>query len=467
MLKNRRMIRKKNNLLGKIWLVQPLIYSIIFLLVFSNCFAQQTAAQVDSAQYLTLKQCIQYALIHEPELNKSLINIDITKTTNDINLAGWFPQVALSGNYTHYLEQPTTFINNTTDPSAPPTKQKQGVINNFTPEVYVSQAIFNPALLYANKSAPLYVKQAQQITDSTKINVVASVTKAFYNLLLTLEQINVLKQDTVTLGQTITDTYHQYVGGIVDETDNDQAIISMNNSKAQLKQANENVVSQYASLKQLMGLPPAQQFNVSFDTLEMMNDIYFDTTQVLQYNNRIELQLLQTNSDLQHQQTLYYQNSFLPTVSVFYEQNLVLESNTFSNLFSGLYPNSLFGVTLDMPIFTGFARIKSIHRSQLQEHVIDWNETEEKSQIFTEYASALSTYKGNLYNLKILQDNVNLANKVFFIVNLQYKQGLIPYLNLVTAESNLLTAQINYTNALFQVLSSKVDLQKAMGIISF
>ena len=448
-------------------LVRPFITTLILLSVVPVAFAQQTGDQRNMMQYLTLKECIQYALTHEPELNKSLINIDITKTTNDISLSGWLPQVALNGNYTHYIEQPTTFINNASNPSAPPTKEKQGVINNFTPEVYVSQAIFSPALLYAYKSAPLYVKQVQQITDSTKINVVASVTKAFYNLLLTLEQINVLKADTVTLGQTVTDTYHQYVGGIVDETDYDQAIITMNNAKAQLKQANENVRPQYATLKQLMGLPPAQQFNVNFDTLEMMNDIYFDTAQQLQYDKRIELQLLQTNRGLQNQETRYYQNSFLPSVSVFYEQNLVFENNTFGNLFSGLYPNSLFGASLTMPIFTGFARIKSIQRSQLQERLIDWNETEERSQIYSEYTAAMATYKGNLYNLETLQQNVNLANKVYFIINLQYKQGLVAYLNLVTAESNLITAQINYTNALFQVLSSKVDLQKAMGIISY
>jgi len=447
--------------------VLPLISAFVLLLSFSTVFGQPTELRQDTAQSLTLQQCLQYALAHEPNLNKALINIDIAKTTNDINLAGWLPQVTLSGSYTHYLQQPTTFINDTANPSGAPIKEKQGVVNNFTPQLYVSQAIFNPALLYAYKAAPLYIKQARQITDSSKINVVASVTKAFYNLLLTLEQINVLKEDTVTLGQTITDTYHQYVGGIVDETDYDQAIITMNNAKAQLKVASENIMPQYAVLKQLMGFPPSQQFDVSFDTLEMMSDIYFDTTQTLQYNKRIEWQLLQTNRDLQHRQTRYYQLSFLPTVSAYYDQNLVYENNNFANLFTGVYPNSLFGLSLSMPLFTGFARINSVRRSRLQERVIDWDETQERSQIYSEYSTALASYKGNLYNLKILQENVALANKVYFIVNLQYKQGLVAYLNLVTAQSNLITAQINYTNALFQVLSSKVDLQKSMGIISY
>lgn len=449
-------------------LIRFFILNIIFFPLASLTHAQNTFLTSDTSQYLTLKQCIDYALTHQPALNRSLINVDITKTTNAINLAGWYPQVAITGNFNHYLQRPTSFFT-TTDSTGAATsvRQRVGVVNTVTPELTVTQALFSPSLLYANKAAPLYVKQAQQITDSTKINVVASVTKAFYNLLLTLEQINVYKTDTVRLRQNVTDTYHQYVGGIVDETDNDQAIISLNNAKAQLKQASENVVPQYATLKQFMGYPPQQQFNISFDTLEMMNNINFDTTQQLQYEKRIELQQVQTSKELQHQLTRYYQYSALPTLSAFYDHNFVFQSNTYSNLFAQSYPNSLIGLSLDLPIFTGFARVNSVKRSRLQEKQIEWNEVSLKSQIYTEYTTALANYKSNLYNLKTLQDNVGLANKVYFIVNMQYKQGLVPYLNVITAESSLITSQINYTNALFQLLSSKVDLQKAMGIISY
>jgi outer membrane protein TolC len=56
-----------------------------------------------------------------------------------------------------------------------------------------------------------------------------------------------------------------------------------------------------------------------------------------------------------------------------------------------------------------------------------------------------------------------MARDVYGVVSLQYKQGLIAYLNVITAESNLISSQISFLNALFQVLSSKVDLEKAMG----
>jgi outer membrane protein TolC len=96
---------------------------------------------------------------------------------------------------------------------------------------------------------------------------------------------------------------------------------------------------------------------------------------------------------------------------------------------------------------------------------VSWNEVSLKSQIYTEYSSALANYKSSLYNLRLLDDNKSRAQNVYRIVSLQYNQGVIAYLNLLVAESNLISAEIGYLDALFQLLSSKIDLEKAMGDI--
>jgi outer membrane protein TolC len=64
-----------------------------------------------------------------------------------------------------------------------------------------------------------------------------------------------------------------------------------------------------------------------------------------------------------------------------------------------------------------------------------------------------------------MKDNVEKARRVYDIVTLQYSQGVVAYLNVIVAESNLITSEIGYKNALFQMLSSKIDLDKAMGLI--
>jgi outer membrane protein TolC len=216
-----------------------------------------------------------------------------------------------------------------------------------------------------------------------------------------------------------------------------------------------------------MGYPPADQFNVSFDTVQMKRDIGFDTTQQLVFEKRIEFQLLQTNKSIQHQLTNYYSMAFLPTVSAFFNYNFEFENNNFSSLYANAYPYSYLGLTLSLPIFTGFSRLENIRKAKLQEQLLDWSQVSLKSQIYTEYTTALANYRGNVYNLQMMQENVAMARNVYEIVTLQYQQGVVAYLNVITAEENLITSEIGYLNALFTVLSNKVDLQKAMGFITY
>jgi outer membrane protein TolC len=444
-----------------------LIFFISVLINISFCAYSQKSNKSDTLQTFTLAQCIDFAFQHQPALNQSLINLNIARITNRINLSGWLPQVNLSGNLLHYNQLPTSFVPNQTVPGGPLVQTHTGVSNSFVPVLSASQTIFNPQLVYSARKAPLYIQQAEQVTDSAKINIVSSVSKSFYTLLFTLEQINVLEEDTARLGRSVLDAYHQYVGGIADVTDYEQAIITLNNSKTQLSQQTESIVPAYAVLKQTMGFPPGQQFNIAFDTVQMMQEITFDTTQLLQYEKRIEYQQLQTLKKLLHQQTTYDRLSFLPSVSAIYNYYYEYENNSFPALFNYTYPYSYIGLTFNFPLFTGFSRIESVHKSKLQEQLADWDVSKLKSQIYTEYTSALAGYKSSLYNLQILRDNETKAKDVYRILSLQYKQGIVAYLNIIVAESNLITAETGYINALFQLLSSKIDLEKAVGIIHY
>jgi len=456
----------RGNLFSNAGMICKYLFIALFLCGNVNVYGQD-AAITNSNQYLTLEDCIDYAFKHQPALNQSLLNVSIAKTTNAIALSGWLPQVNASGSLTHYFELPTVFEPNVANPGGPPIQVHTGIYNTATPQVNATQTIFNPGLIYAAKSAPLYVKEAKQATDSAKISVVSSVSKSFLSLLLTLEQIEVLKADTAELRRSVTDAYHQYVGGIVDETDYEEATITLNNTMTQLKQAIENVAPQYAVLKQTMGYPPERQFNVSYDTAEMIRDINIDTAEELQYEKRIELQQLYTAKKLQQQLINYYRFSFLPNIYGFYNYTYEFENNNFSNLFSNGFPYSSIGLSLSIPIFTGFARLENIHKAKLQEQQLDWSEVNLKSEIYTQYTTALANYKSNLYSFHIMQDNVNMAKRVYYVVGLQYKQGVVPYLNVITAQANLITSETGYVNALFQTLSSKIDFEKAMGDIPY
>ena len=60
-----------------------------------------------------------------------------------------------------------------------------------------------------------------------------------------------------------------------------------------------------------------------------------------------------------------------------------------------------------------------------------------------------------------------LATEVYNTIQVQYKVGLKSYLDVVIAQNDLVTAQITYLESLYRVLTSKVDLEKALGVIQY
>ena len=417
---------------------------------------------IDSTnQILTLGDCLKYALKNQPAVNQSYIDEAIARTNNQLAFSGWLPQVTGAANYQHYFNIPTAF--STVNGNL--TAVGSGVSNYSIPSVTASENLFSTDLLLAVRASKLNIQEAKQNITATKISLVANVSKAFYDLLLSVEQIGVYKEDTARLKKNQADAYNRYVSGVVDKVDYKQATITLNNSLSQLKTASEAVQAKYATLKLLMGFPAERKFTVHFDTTSMLQEVYVDTNARLQFEKRIEYQELQTAKKMQRETTMYYRLGFLPTLSAFYNYNYEFESNSFSQLYTNAYPYSLFGLQLNIPIFTGFRRNENIHKSRLQEDRTDWDEVNLKLTIYQQYSQALANYKSNLYYLREQGENVDLAREVYNIVKLQYREGVKAYLDVIIAESDLQTSEINYLNALFQLLESKIDLEKAMGDI--
>ncbi|KAA2241908.1 TolC family protein [Chitinophaga agrisoli] len=405
-----------------------------------------------------LRDCIKYALSHQPVVRQSLIDEAITEATIKSKLADWYPQINLDYNIQHYLQIPTSYFQGN--------PVRLGVSNNSTIGFSLTQNLFNRDVLLASRSARDVRQQAKQTTASNQIDVITNVSKAYYNVLLTKRQITVLEEDIIRLERSQKDAYNQYQGGIVDKTDYKRANISLNNAKAQRKTASEQLNSSYAVLRELMGYPNSGDLKLVDDTLQMESEVSLDTSTTVTYENRIEYQLLQTQQRLLQAELKYNKWSLLPTVSAFANYNAAYLNNEFSKLYQDNFPNSLFGLKLSLPIFQGFRRTQNIRAAELQLKRTDWDFAALKNQINTEYTQAMSAYKSSFYNYVVLRENMQEAKEVYDLIALQYKEGVKTYLEVITSETDLRTAQINYFNALYEVLSSKIDLQKALGTLT-
>ena len=433
-----------------------IITGIIFCFSFKGLTQSLQDAPLPNA---TLSDCIQYALKHQPAIQQSLIDEKIVRETIRTRLADWLPQLNLDASYQHNFQLPTNFFGGNFVSS--------GSHHISAVDFAATQNIFDRDVLLALRSSGNIKQAARQITDSTTIGMVAGVSKAFYDILLTQKQLSVLDEDIVRLNRSLEDAYNQYKGGIVDKTDYKRATISLNNAKAQRKQQQDLLTSKYFYLRQLMGYPDSAYLQLQYDSLELERETSLDTLQEINYSARIEYRLLQTEKNLQQYNLKYYKWSFLPNVSAFGNYNLNYINNNFGKLYSRSFPNSNVGVQLAFPIFQGGKRIFQVRAAEWQVKRLDWEMTSLQNIIRTEYAQAMALYKGNLANYEALKENVQLASEVYNVIRLQYQQGIKTYLDVIIAESDLQSSQLNFYAALYQLLQSKIDVQKALGTLSW
>ncbi len=442
---------------------QVIFYTV--LLSITHSFAQSTIKRDSSLPAATVEACVQYALAHQPFIQEAYIDEKIVDEEISSRLADWYPQIGVSGNYQHYFKLPSAAL------GADSTGKRQivqtGVRNTSTLSLSATQNIFDRDVLLATRTAGDVRQQIKQITTQSKIAITVAVSKAFYDILATEQQISLLEDDINRLTRSLQDAYNQYKGGLVDKIDYKRATIALNNSKSQKKTYEEQLVAKYSYLKYLMGFPQESGLKVEYDSLQLEKDAQLDTLQQLQVKDRIEYRLLQTQRSLLRANLTYEKWGYLPTVSAFGEYNLAYLSEKFKDLYSYSFPNSYAGLSVSIPIFQGFRRIHLVRAANLQLQRNDWSFVSLEDSINNEYTTALTNYKATLYDYTLQKENVDIANEVYNTVQLQYKAGIKTYLDVIIAESDLRTSQVNYTNAVYELLMNKIDVERALGAIRY
>jgi outer membrane protein len=428
-------------------------------LLFITASLQAQSRNDSLLQPATLPQIISYALEHQPSIKQSAIDEQLTEYAIRNKLADWYPQVGANFSFQHLFQRSTSFINGVPSPA--------GVFNTSTVQLYLDQAIFNRDVLLARRSRRDVRLRVSQSTDIQKIDLTASVSKAFYDVLSTRQQIQVATENISRLEKSLNDAFYRYQSGVTDKTDYKRAQITLNNTTA-TKQINEAALSaklQY--LKMLMGYPPFAPLVIVYDSLKMEREVAFDTLQQPDFSRRVEYQQLTTQRRLDEANVVYQRNAFLPNISATVGYNMNYLNNDMGKIYNNNFPSSFVGLTAGIPIFQSGKRKLNVRSAQLQLAQTDWDIVNLQNSINSEYASALSNYKGALANYRASKSNVSLAQEVYDVIQLQYNAGLKTYLEVITSEADLRTAQINYFNALYQVLASKVDAERALGLITY
>ena len=431
--------------------------------------AQQV--QADSVKNMSLQDCINYAYTHQDTVLNAALDIKTAEYKVKEVLATGLPQINGSANFQDYLKVPAQPIfANEFDPQAPAGKivpVSFALRYSSTLAANASQMIFSPSFFVGLQASKTYKELSQRSYTRSKIEANVNVSKAYYQVLVSNEQINLLDANIKQLQQQLNETIQENKQGLVEKIDVDRLTVQYNNLVTSRENTLRLLVLNYQLLKFQMGMP-ITTYVVLTDKLESIKLDSLSDQSIADtsfYRNRIEYGLLETNQRLNELDLKNKKAAFLPTFTANGNLSTAFYSNSFGGLYTYNYPFSYVGVTLNIPIFDGGQRNNQLRESRVTIMKSENDMANLKNAISLQASSASISYINSLKTLDIQKQNRALAEEVFHVARVKYQQGVGSSIEVTQAETDLVNADNQYIQSLYNALISKISLDQAYGRI--
>ena len=426
------------------------------------------SAQTTKSYTFTLPQAIEYAFKNQAAVLNAQLDEQIAKNTVKQTTGIGLPQVSGSFSFQDFLKLPTSLLPG--DFFGQPGTQvpvQFGVKYQSALGLEASQLLFDGSYLVGLQAAKTYKELSIRNSKRTKIETAVAVSKAYYSVFVSNEQLGLLDANLVRLHKSLHDIEAYYKNGLVEKVDVDRLHVLTNN----LETERENVIRLLALntnlLKFQMGMPIETNLtlNDSIKELSLTADVLVADS--LAYKNRVEFSLGQTQKKLNELNLKRYKSEFLPSIVAFGSTSNSYQNNSFSKLYSNYYPTSLVGLKLSLPLISGGQRIYKIKNARLEVQKSANDLANLQNGINLEINQAKTNFLNGLQSLENQKRNMELSKEVLRISKVKYEQGVGSSLEVTAAETSLKESQNNYINALYESLINKVNLDRALGRINY
>lgn len=436
----------------------------------------QQAPPNNGPHSFSLQDCINYAYEHQDSVKNAKLDVASANYKVKETIGQGLPQVNGSVSFQDFLRAPATIgpdfqafaAGKAPDPNAQLVVYPFGAVQyNNTYTLQASQLLFSGSFLVGLKAVKTFKELSERSLTRSKIQTNVAVTKAYYQVLVNNEQIRLLDANINQLKQQVNETTQSNKQGFVEKIDVDRITVQYNNLVTNRENVARSLTLGYAMLKFQMGMPIEEELTLT-DKLADVKLTQAATEAAVDtnfYRNRIEYSLLETNKRLNELDVMSKKAEFLPTVSANAAFNAVYQENQTRYLYSHPYPNSLVGLSINIPIFSGFQRLNRLRQSQIEVQKSDNMLANAKNGLSLQATAARVTFVNSLKSLENQKRNQTLANDVLRVSRIKYQQGVGSSIEVTQAQTALETSNNDYIQALYDALINKVNLDQAYGRI--
>ncbi len=426
------------------------------LLLFTMSYFTSIAQTLPDA--VSLEEAIAFGEQNNRTVQKASMEVQKAYKEKWSTIAIGLPQISASANYQNFIELPTSLI---------PAQFFGGKEGEFaevqfgTPQtmdagVTMQQLIFDGSYIVGLQASNIFLMISQNVLEKTLLEVRKSIVNSYSTVLLVRENIDFLEKNKTNLNKNLEELNQLFRNGFEEEESVEQLRLTLSSIETQLRYAKNLERISLDMLKLLMGFPTQSPLLLS-DTLEALtNESLFNASAPdninLDYN--IDVKIAQNNLLSENLLYKYERSKNLPRLSAFLNGNYTgnSQSFTFTQADQKWFGAALFGVNLQVPLFSSLKRRALSQKAKIAVSQAETELTETKERISIEIQAAENDYKLAVENYFTNKENLRLATRIEQKNQTKYFEGVASSFELREAQLQLYSAQNNYIKSIQEVI---------------
>ena len=419
---------------------------------------------------LTLDKAIEIALNDNPTVKVADMEIERYDYVYKQAASTLYPQIEASGQYALAIrrqEMTEGF--------------SFGGKNTFNVSGNISLPLFVPSVYRQMKMTRTQMATAVESARANRIDLIAAVRSAYYNVLLAEQSLMVLNEAVATTQRVVDNTKDLYDNGLASEYDYLTAQVQLSNLKPQVLQAETAIDITKLQLKMYLSLPEDLEIEVSGTLDDFRTEVLLGEDYSTDIAENTTLKTLDLQRELLEHQEKLIQTTRMPSLVAFGSISYIgQERIDLSGLMGGAmggtraaaesqskfwwqYPIQV-GAQISIPIFSGLKKTNQLREVRNQMAQLELQRSYAEEGIRLQVQASINTLLTARETMLANELTVEQAEKAYDISLTRYNAGAGTIIELNTAQLSLTQAQLSYSQSIYNYLAAHAEYEKSLGV---
>ena len=419
-------------------------------------------SSASAQKVMSLKECLTVGIENNLSLKSSRNQVTKGKHNISENRARLLPQINFAAGFNDNFTPPVSVTDGTAyGKQYNVTKTLQ---YNSSASLQLQMPLYSQTALTAVEIAKTLDNLNQLSYEKAREDIIMQIAKIYYLIQNTTEQITIISDNLKRFEELRNFAQAFYDNQMALAVDLKRINVRIESTDVSLANAKAMLREQYNMLKYAMDYPADEEIIAEVkrvDDIDMASQTGLST-------NLYELQLMRTQEKLTEQQVKLAKEAYLPTLMLTGNFTYSAFTDNFKNWFrSGesnhWYKSNGLGLSLRVPIFSGFERRSKLRKAKLDLENARITTDKSLKGLQMQYANAVNDLMNNERNYIKQRDNYNLAESIYRVTSDRYKEGIVSMVEVLQDEMSMSEAQNNYLTAHFNYQISNLSVLKLTG----